>query len=496
MSYVIKNIINGQPVGDSKAFGDIYNPAAGKVIGQVAFASTDEVNQAVAVAKDAFPDWSSTTPLRRARVLFKFKDLLEQHIDEIAEIVTREHGKVIADSKGSIQRGLELVEFACGAPNLLKGDYSENVGTDIDSFTMRQPLGVCVGITPFNFPVMIPVWMFAQAIVCGNTFVLKPSERDPTAPQRLVELMHEAGLPPGVLNLVNGQQPVVDQLLQHPDIAAVSFVGSTPVAEHIYRTGTQHNKRTQAFGGAKNHCVVMPDMDLDEAAKQLTAAAYGSAGERCMAISVAVAVGDAVADGLVERIQQEIAKLNILPGADPKADLGPLVTQAHWQKVHDLITGGEKEGAQLVVDGRNFKCTASPDGFFMGPCLFDHVKQSMEIYQAEIFGPVLCIARVPNFNAALDLINQNKYGNGTAIFTHDGDVARTFASRVEVGMVGINIPIPVPVAYHSFGGWKNSMFGDVQMHGPESIQFYTRRKTITQRWPRSELATGLIMPTH
>lgn len=480
----INHFINGQLVaGKSGRLHPVYDPAVGEVTKQVAFADKAEVEKAIAAAKAAFPAWSATPAVRRARVMFKFKELLEKNISEMATMITAEHGKTIVDAKGSITRGIEAVEVACGIPNLLKGWFSEDVGTSVDSHTMRQPLGVCVGITPFNFPAMIPLWMLSMAVACGNTFVLKPSEKDPSAPLLIAKLFKEAGGPDGVLNVINGDKEAVDILLKHPDVAAVSFVGSTPIAEYVYKTAIQHGKRAQAFGGAKNHGVVMPDADLDEAADAIVGAAYGSAGERCMALSVAVAVGDKLADALVKKMIPKVKALKIGSGTDSKTEMGPLVTKEHMEKVKSYIDLGVKEGAELVVDGRKFKSKDNAKGFFMGGCLFDKVKPSMRIYKEEIFGPALCVVRVPNFDAAVKLVNEHEFGNGTAIFTNDGDAARTFASKVKVGMIGINVPIPVPVPFHAFGGWKRSIFADVHMHGTESVNFYTKLKTVTTRWP-------------
>jgi malonate-semialdehyde dehydrogenase (acetylating)/methylmalonate-semialdehyde dehydrogenase len=481
----------------SKSFhiGNIFNPATGEIIARAPFATQEEVHHAVATAKAAFPGWAATPVIKRARILSRFKVLIEQHLDELAHIVTREHGKTLDDAKGSILRGFDVVEYACGAPNLLKGIFSDEVGTGIDCYAFRQPLGVCVGITPFNFPAMIPLWMFPLAIVCGNTFVLKPSERDPSCALRLVELAYEAGLPAGVLNLVHGDKTAVDALLTHPDVAAVSFVGSTAVAEHVYHTATQHNKRVQAFGGSKNHAVVMPDADIPQAAEAIAGAAFGSAGERCMAISVVVAVGDTVADQLVARIAEKIKTLKIGAGDQPDTEMGPLITAPHREKVSDYIQIGVDEGAKLIIDGRQYQNLTSPHGFYLGASLFDHVTPTMRIYQEEIFGPVLCVVRVPDETAAINLINQHQYGNGTAIFTQSGENARQFVRDIAVGMVGINVPIPVPVAHHSFGGWKRSLFGDLHMHGAEGIHFYTKLKTVTARWSTSTLKTSaLTMP--
>ncbi len=499
MTSQLHHFINGQRVaGTSGQFGDVFNPASGAVAAKVPFASGQEMADAIAAAKAAFPAWRDTPPLRRARVLFRFKELLEQHLDELATLVSREHGKVFSDARGSVIRGLEVVEFACGAPHLLKGDFSENVGTAIDSYSIRQPLGVCAGIVPFNFPAMVPMWMFPMAIVCGNTFVLKPSEKVPSTALRLAELFSEAGLPDGVLNVVNGSKEAVDTLLNHPDVAAVSFVGSTAVGEYIYRTATANGKRVQALGGAKNHMVVMPDADLDQAVDALMGAAYGSAGERCMAISVAVAVGDEVADALVEKLATRVAALKIAPGTDAASDaeMGPLITAEHLARVRGYVDLGVAEGASLVVDGRNFKAPGAEQGFFIGGCLFDRVTTQMRIYKEEIFGPVLCVVRVPDLTAAIDMINAHEYGNGTAIFTSDGAAGRTFSSRILVGMVGINVPIPVPVAFYSFGGWKRSLFGDHHVYGAEGVHFYTRLKTITSKWPeKAAEGAEFNMPT-
>ncbi len=492
--------IAGVPTpGTSKRFSDVYHPATGQIQSRVPLATEAEVNGAVAAAAAAFPEWSSQPPLRRARVLFRFREIFERRLDEVAILINREHGKVFADARGEATRGLEVVEFATGIPHLLKGEFTEQVGSGVDSFCMRQPLGVVAGITPFNFPAMVPMWMFPIALACGNTFVLKPSERDPSSANLLAEMLKEAGLPDGVFNVVHGDKQAVDAILGHAGIAAVSFVGSTPIAEYVYRAGTATGKRVQALGGAKNHMIVMPDADLDQAADALVGAAYGSAGERCMAISVAVAVGAHTADALMAKLQSRIADLRIGDGAENavsgESDLGPLVTRAHLDRVTSYIQLGTDEGAKLVVDGRN---TALPkgDGFFIGATLFDHVKPIMRIYKEEIFGPVLGVVRANNFETALQLINDHEFGNGTSIFTRDGDTARDFARRVQAGMVGINVPIPVPMAFHSFGGWKRSLFGDHAIYGPEGVRFYTRLKTITARWPagiRSGVDT--TMPT-
>jgi len=497
MSKTLFHYVNGARVeGTSGRFGEVYNPATGEVAARVPLASAAETAGVIEAAAAAFPGWRDTPPLRRAAVLFRFKELLDRNLDELAQLVALEHGKVINDARGSVTRGIEVVEFACGAPHLLKGTFSENVGTNVDSHSVRQPVGVCAGITPFNFPAMVPMWMFPMAIACGNTFVLKTSERVPSTALRLAELFSEAGLPPGVFNVVNGDKEAVDTLLTHPEVAAVSFVGSTAVAEYIYKTGTDHGKRVQALGGAKNHMVVMPDADLEQAADALMGAAYGSAGERCMAISVAVAVGDDTADALIERLAPRVAALKVGPATDPSAEMGPLVTQAHYERVRGYVDLGVEEGARLVVDGRGISVSDHPHGFYLGGCLFDRVTREMRIYQEEIFGPVLCVVRVPDFESALALVNAHEYGNGTAIFTRDGDTARTYASRVQVGMVGVNVPIPVPMAFHSFGGWKRSLFGDIHMHGMEGVHFYTKLKTVTSRWPTGIRAgADFHMPT-
>ncbi|MBV9658784.1 MAG: CoA-acylating methylmalonate-semialdehyde dehydrogenase [Verrucomicrobia bacterium] len=495
----IHHFINGKITpGKSGRLADVFNPAHGRVSGRVALATRAEVDAAVAAAVSAFPAWANTPPLRRARVLFKFKELIERDADRLAAILSSEHGKVFSDAKGELIRGLEVVEFACGIPQLLKGEFTENVGTGVDAFSFRQPLGVCAGISPFNFPAMVPMWMFPVALACGNAFVMKPSERDPSASVALAELLKEAGLPDGVFNVVHGDKEAVDALLENPAVAAISFVGSTPIAEYIYKTGAAHGKRVQALGGAKNHAVIMPDADLDQAADALMGAAYGSAGERCMAISVAVAVGDKTADALIEKLQPKIAALKIGPGSDEAVEMGPLVTRQHLEKVRSYVELGAREGATLAVDGRGFAPddVGAKEGFFLGACLFDDVKPEMRIYQEEIFGPVLSVVRAENFEAALKLVNEHEYGNGVAIFTRDGDSARTFTARVQCGMVGVNVPIPVPMAFHSFGGWKRSLFGDHAMHGPEGVRFYTRLKTVTSRWPTGIRAGAeFVMPT-
>jgi malonate-semialdehyde dehydrogenase (acetylating)/methylmalonate-semialdehyde dehydrogenase len=496
MAKALHHYVNGKRVnGTSGRFGDVFNPATGETASQVPLASKAEVGAAIAAAEAAQVAWGAMPPLQRARVLFRFKELVEKNMDELARMVTSEHGKTLADAKGSVIRGLEVVEFACGIPHLLKGDFTEAVGRGIDSWSMRQPLGVCAGITPFNFPAMVPMWMFPMALACGNTFILKPSEKDPSCPLRLAELMMEAGAPPGVLNVVNGDKEAVDAILTDPRVAAVSFVGSTPIAEYIYHTGCAHNKRVQALGGAKNHMVVMPDADLDQATDALMGAGYGSAGERCMAISVAVAVGK-VGDKLMERLAPRVRSLKVGPGVDPDAEMGPLVSKQHYDKVRGYIDEGVREGAKLVVDGRGLKLQGYENGYFMGGSLFDEVKPNMKIYKEEIFGPVLSVVRVPDFDNALKLVNDHEFGNGTAIFTRDGDAAREFASKARIGMVGVNVPIPVPLAFHSFGGWKRSLFGDIHMHGPEGVRFYTKLKTVTSRWPTGIRAGAeFVIPT-
>ena len=451
---LIEHYVGGKKFsGESKKTGKVFNPATGEQSAEVKLASKSDLNQAVKIANKAFIEWSNKPPLQRARILFKFKELIEKNSDELTKIIVSEHGKVYEDARGSLTRGLEVVEFACGIPQLLKGEFTENVGTSVDSWSLRQPLGVCAGITPFNFPAMVPMWMFPMAIACGNTFILKPSEKDPSCSIRLAELFSDAGLPDGVLNIVNGDKESVDAIIENKDIAAVSFVGSTPIAKYIYENCAKNEKRVQALGGAKNHCVVMPDCDLDQAVNGLMGAAYGSAGERCMAQSVAVAVGS-IGDKLVKNLIKKVEALKVGPGMDKKSEMGPLVTKQHLEKVKGYVDLGVKEGAKLVVDGRNLKLQGYEKGFYIGGCLFDHVKKNMRIYKEEIFGPVLSVVRAKNFDEALDLVNSHEYGNGVSIFTRDGDTGRTFSSKAKIGMVGINIPIPVPMAFHSFGGWK------------------------------------------
>lgn len=476
---------------------DIYNPAFGEVIGQVGFASIATCDKTIAVAKDAWHSWSQTAPIKRARILFKFRDLLEKHQLDLARIVTREHGKTIDDAKGSVARAIEVVEFHCGLVTQLQGTFSANVSTQMDCTTIRQPLGVCAGVSPFNFPVMVPVWMIIPAIAAGNTFILKPSEQDPSAPVRLLELLSEAGLPAGVANCLQGDKTTVDYLLKHPDIVAFTAVASTPVAETIYTTATAHGKRAHTFGGAKNHCVVMPDADMDQAANAIAGAAFGAAGERCMALSAIVTVGAQTTATLTSKLTPLIKAIKIDAGDAPGSDMGPLISSAHRQRVLEAIDKGVTEGAKLLIDGRHFQHPKHPQGYFMGPSLFDEVTDTMSIYQNEIFGPVLVILRADDFEQALALVNRHQYGNGTAIFTRDGFSAREYAERIHVGMVGINVPIPVPVASHPFGGWKRSSFGDTNMHGVESIHFYTKLKTITSKWFVTKLGeSAFAMPSH
>ena len=492
----IEHFIDGKKfIGDSKRSSPVFNPATGEQISNVKLASVLDVNAAVDSAQSAFESWSNTTPLQRARVMFKFKELIEKNSDQLTKLIVSEHGKVYDDAKGSLTRGLEVVEYACGIPQVLKGEFTENVGTNVDSWSVRQPLGVCAGITPFNFPAMVPMWMFPMAIACGNTFVLKPSEKDPSCSMMLAELLMEAGLPKGVFNIVNGDKEAVDTLIANKKVVAMSFVGSTPIAKYIYENCAKNEKRVQALGGAKNHCVVMPDCDLDQAVNGLIGAAYGSAGERCMAQSVAVAVGG-IGDKLVENLAKKVEGLKVGPGMDKKSEMGPLVTKEHLEKVKKYVDIGEKEGAKLIVDGRNLKLQGYENGFYIGGCLFDQVKKNMRIYKEEIFGPVLSVIRAKNFDEALKLVNDHEFGNGASIFTRDGDTGRTFSNKAKIGMVGINIPIPVPMAFHSFGGWKRSLFGDQHMHGPEGVRFYTKLKTITSRWPSGARSDPeFIMPT-
>ena len=495
---MIENLIDGERrASASGSSRDVYNPATGEVVDEVGLSSAEEVDEAVAAAKRALPEWAATPPPKRAQVMFRFNALLESNADRIAREISREHGKTHADALGEVQRGREVVEFCCAIPQMLKGEFSRDVGPGIDSYSDRQPLGVCAGITPFNFPAMVPLWMYPVAIACGNTFVLKPSERDPSAAMLVAELLHEAGLPPGVLNVVHGDKTAVDALLDNDDVAAASFVGSTPIAEYVYRRGTERGKRVQALGGAKNHMIVMPDADMDQAVDALMGAGYGSAGERCMAVSVAVPVGEETADALVAKLAPRVEALKVGPADDPDAEMGPVITKEAKERIVGLIDSGVDAGAELVVDGRGISLQGYEDGFFLGGSLFDRVTPDMEIYREEIFGPVLSVVRATGYDEALGLVQAHEYGNGTAIFTRDGDAARAFARDVEIGMVGVNVPIPVPVAYHSFGGWKRSLFGDHSIYGPEGVHFYTRLKTVTTRWPTG-IREGAVFtfPTH
>ena len=492
----IRHHIGGRRVADAARYADVFDPSAGVVQARLGLGTAATVDAAVEAASRAQRTWATVNPQRRARVLNAFRTLVEQNIEELAQLLAGEHGKVVADAKGEIQRGLEVIEFATGIPHLLKGDYSDSVGSGIDAYSMRQPLGVVAGITPFNFPAMIPMWMFGPAIACGNAFILKPSEKDPSVPVRLAELMIEAGGPPGVLNVVHGDKEVVDALLAHPAIQAISFVGSSDIAQYVYATAAANGKRVQAMGGAKNHGIVMPDADLDQVARDVIAAAYGSAGERCMAMPVIVPVGEATADALLAKMVPQIVSLRVGASGDPSAQYGPLVTAAHKARVESYIAMAQQEGARLVVDGRGYRLASHPEGFFLGPTLIDRVQPTMRSYRDEIFGPVLQIMRAASFEDALALASSHQYGNGVAIFTRSGRMAREFAARVDVGMVGVNVPIPVPLAYYTFGGWKRSAFGDLNQHGPEGVRFYTKLKTVTARWPQQDLADqGFVMPT-
>jgi malonate-semialdehyde dehydrogenase (acetylating)/methylmalonate-semialdehyde dehydrogenase len=493
----IQHFINGVEVeSHGRRTAAVFNPAIGEQSGVAFLGDATDIDAAVQAALKAFPAWADMPPLRRARILNRFLAIVTSHIDELAAVITAEHGKVFSDAKGEIQRGLEVVEFATAAPQLLKSEVTENVGTRVDSHSLRQPLGVVAGITPFNFPAMVPMWMFPVALACGNCFILKPSERDPSAALLLAQWLKDAGLPDGVFNVVNGDKETVDALLAHSSIAAVSFVGSTPIARYIYETAAKNGKRAQALGGAKNHMIIMPDANMDQAVDALMGAAYGSAGERCMAISVAVPVGESTANALIEKLAPKVRALNIGPGTDPKAEMGPLVTAQHRDKVKSYVDLGVQEGADLIVDGRGLSLQGYENGYFLGGTLFDRVTPSMRIYREEIFGPVLAVVRASDYNEAAYLVNTHEFGNGTAIFTRDGDAAREFAHQIQVGMVGINVPIPVPMAFHSFGGWKASLFGDHHMHGPEGVRFYTRLKTITSRWPTGiRSGADFMMPT-
>ena len=492
----IHNYINGSLVSISNNRLDVDDPSTGEKIAEVVLSSKEDFQKAIESSKNIQNDWANTTPLKRSRIISKYKTLIEDNLEDLAKLVSIEHGKTIDDAKGSVTRGLEVVEFACGIPHLLKGEFSQNVGTNIDSWSVRQPLGICAGITPFNFPAMVPMWMFPISIACGNSFILKPSERDPSCSIKLAELFSEAGLPDGVFNVINGDKNVVDLILQSKDISSVSFVGSTPVAKYIYEQSSLYGKRVQALGGAKNHLIVMPDANLDQAVSGIIGAAYGSAGERCMAVSVAVAVGD-IADELVNKIHIESQKLKVAPWTDSDSNMGPVISKEHMEKIENYISAGVKEGGKLIEDGRSYKIQGYEKGYFVGPTLFDFVTSDMTIYKEEIFGPVLCVLRAKNYEEALNLVNSHKYGNGTSIYTSDGEIARNFTTHSKIGMVGVNVPIPVPMAFHSFGGWKQSLFGDHSVHGMEGIHFFTKLKTITSRWPKSiKSGPEFAMPTN
>ena len=493
---VIQNYIDGKRINISTENIPVFNPSTGEEISKVVLSNKEDFDSAVSSAKKSQIEWSNTTPLKRSRIISKYKNLIEENLEELAKLVSEEHGKTLDDAKGSVTRGLEVVEFACGIPHLLKGEFSQNVGTNIDSWSTRQPLGVCAGITPFNFPAMVPMWMYPISIACGNSFILKPSEKDPSCSIKLAELFSEAGLPDGVFNILQGNKNVVDLILNCKDISSVSFVGSTPVAKYIYEQSAKNSKRVQALGGAKNHLVVMPDANLNQAVDGIIGAAYGSAGERCMAVSVAVAVGD-IADQLVDKIYLESQKLKVAPWTDEDSDMGPAISKEHKEKIENYIESGVKEGAKLIADGRNYKIQGYENGYFMGPSLFDCVTKDMTIYKEEIFGPVLSVVRVNSYDEALSLVNGHKFGNGTSVYTSDGEVARHFTTNSKIGMVGVNVPIPVPMAFHSFGGWKESLFGDHSMHGMEGVNFYTKLKTVTSRWPKSiQSGPEFKMPTN
>ena len=492
----INNYIDGNLHNLSNNYLDVHDPSTGEKISEVVLSDKNDFNNLLLSSERAFNEWSEFTPLKRSRILSKYKEILEKNIETLAKIISSEHGKTLEDAKGSVIRGLEVVEFACGIPHLLKGEFSQNVGTNIDSYSIRQPLGICAGITPFNFPAMVPMWMYPISIACGNSFVLKPSEKDPSCAIKLAELFSEAGLPNGVLNVINGDKQIVDLILESKKISSISFVGSTPVAKYIYEKSAQNGKRVQALGGAKNHLVVMPDANIDQAIDGIMGAAYGSAGERCMAVSVAVAVGD-IADELVKKISNKAQTLKVAPWTDSEAEMGPVISNEHKIKIEEYISSGEKEGASLILDGRNYKIQGYEKGYFVGPTLFDNVTADMKIYQEEIFGPVLSVIRAKDYETALDLVNDHEFGNGTSIYTSNGEVSRHFTTNCKIGMVGINVPIPVPMAFHSFGGWKQSLFGDHAMHGMEGIHFYTKLKTITTRWPKSiKKGPEFVMPTN
>tara|TARA_B100000686_G_C16731669_1_gene941041 strand:- start:302 stop:1792 length:1491 start_codon:yes stop_codon:yes gene_type:complete len=493
----IGNFINGKEIeAISNDFLPVFDPSTGEQTSEVSLSNKDDFNKTIDNSKEALSSWLSFTPLKRSRIISNYKNLIEKNIDELAALICKEHGKTFEDAKGSVTRGLEVVEFACGIPHLLKGEFSQNVGTNIDSWSIRQPLGICAGITPFNFPAMVPMWMYPISIACGNVFILKPSEKDPSCAIKLAELFVEAGLPPGVFNIVNGNKNTVNMILESKDISSVSFVGSTPVAKYIYETAAKNTKRVQALGGAKNHLVVMPDANLDQAVDGIIGAAYGSAGERCMAVSVAVAVGE-IADDLVNKIHHSSENLKIGPWTDNQSDMGPVISKEHKDKIINYINEGIKEGAEIISDGRNYQLQGYENGFFLGPTLFDKVNEKMKIYKEEIFGPVLSVVRTKNYEDALNLINQHQFGNGASIYTSDGEISRHFTTNTKIGMVGVNVPIPVPMAFHSFGGWKQSLFGDHSMHGIEGVRFYTKLKTVTSRWPKS-IQTGpeFTIPTN
>ena len=493
---IIQNYINGQEISCSKDFLDVNDPSTGEIISKVVLSNNEDFKKVIESSKIAQQEWANTTALKRSRIISKYKNLIENNIEDLAKLVSQEHGKTLEDAKGSVTRGLEVVEFACGIPHLLKGEFSQNVGSNIDSWSIRQPLGICAGITPFNFPAMVPMWMYPIAIACGNSFILKPSEKDPSCAIKLAQLFSEAGLPNGVFNIVNGDKKVVDLIISNPDISSISFVGSTPVAKYIYEQSAKNSKRVQALGGAKNHLVVMPDANIDQAVDGIMGAAYGSAGERCMAVSVAVAVGN-IADKLVEKIFSSTQKLKVAPWTDPDSQMGPVISKEHKEKVEKYIAKGVEEGAKLIADGRNYMIQGYENGYFIGPTLFDNVSTDMKIYKEEIFGPVLSVVRAKNYEEALQMVNEHEFGNGTSIYTSDGEVSRHFTTNSKIGMVGINVPIPVPMAFHSFGGWKNSLFGDHSMHGIEGIRFYTKLKTVTSRWPKSiQAGPEFIMPTN
>ena len=493
---IIKNYIHGKKITKSSNNISVYDPSTGEEISKVAMSGIEDFNDVIKSSKNSQVEWSNTTPLKRSRVISKYKTLIEKNLHEIAELICKEHGKTLDDAKGSVTRGLEVVEFACGIPHLLKGEFSQNVGTNIDSWSVRQPLGICAGITPFNFPAMVPMWMYPISIACGNSFILKPSEKDPSCSIKLAELFSEAGLPDGVLNVIQGDKTIVDLIIKSPEISSVSFVGSTPVAKYIYEESAKNLKRVQSLGGAKNHLIVMPDANIDQAVDGIMGAAYGSAGERCMAVSVAVAVGD-VADDLVDKIYNQTQKLKIAPWTNSDSDMGPVISKEHKDKIIDYISKGIDEGAKLISDGRDYKIQGYENGYFVGPTLFDNVTKNMTIYKEEIFGPVLCVVRAKTYEDALSLVNNHAFGNGTSIYTSDGEVARHFTTNAEIGMVGVNVPIPVPMAFHSFGGWKQSLFGDHSMHGMEGVHFYTKLKTTTSRWPKSiQAGAEFILPTN